>query len=208
MSEKTAISWCDTKKRHGAQCGCKNPFWKGGKSKTPHGYVLVLMPPGHHLANAHGYAYEHRVVAEKTLGRRLRESELVHHINGIKTDNRPENLEIVASNAEHFIKHRRAGCARRLPHEPNPIIHCECGCGTTFQKYDDDGRPRRFVSGHNGHEHHSADRMIAMCDGVTHVSVIAERTGKTKGAVVTMASKLERCGRLVRIRKGIYGRKN
>lgn len=41
------------------------------------------------------YVYQHRQVAEEAIGRRLSTSECVHHINGVKDDNRAENLEIL-----------------------------------------------------------------------------------------------------------------
>lgn len=48
----------------------------------------------------------HRQVAEQILGRPLRKSEVVHHINRDKRDNRPENLMIFPSQAEHARWHK------------------------------------------------------------------------------------------------------
>jgi hypothetical protein len=133
--------------------GNKNGMWKGGRVLASNGYVLVRVGKGHHLSDVRGYAYEHRVVAETKVGRHLRRGEQVHHKNGNKADNRPENIEVLESYAHHQVKHR--SLARRfklrLPGESNPMIYCGCGCGSQFALYDANGRPRRFISGHNLH---------------------------------------------------------
>jgi hypothetical protein len=126
----------------------KNGNWKGGRVKTSHGYILIKTPK-HPYANTNGYVYEHRLIMEGILGRYLKPTEIVHHKNGKRRDNSPENLTLEESIAGHKFEHRRRDSLNRKPGEGNPIISCTCGCGKTFVKYDKSNRPRLYISGHN-----------------------------------------------------------
>lgn len=65
----------------------------------------------------HAGRHEHRAVAEQILGRPLRKGEVVHHINHDKRDNRPENLMIFSSQAEHARWHKEHDGKEVMPHE-------------------------------------------------------------------------------------------
>ena len=80
----------------------------GGKYITPHGYVMVNVGKGHHLADVRGMAYEHRLVAEQMLGRPLRKDEDVHHRNERRADNRPRNLKVVQHGMHSWMNAERA----------------------------------------------------------------------------------------------------
>jgi HNH endonuclease len=79
---------------------------------TEHGYVLIFVGKEHRLADVRGYAYEHRLVMEKKLGRRLRRNEVVHHLDENKRNNSPSNLEVMTK-AQHVREHKpRLGTAK------------------------------------------------------------------------------------------------
>lgn len=61
-----------------------------------------------------GYVYEHTLIAEANIGRKLKPSEEVHHLNFVRADNRPKNLLVLLS-SEHARLHswlRREGLDR------------------------------------------------------------------------------------------------
>ena len=80
-----------------------NPAWRGGARKNG-GYIYIYSP-NHPFANKKRYVHEHRLVMERQLGRCLEPKERVHHINGIKNDNRFENLLLCSSMGEHMKIH-------------------------------------------------------------------------------------------------------
>jgi len=79
--------------------GESSPSWKGGRRKTADGHVSILLQPDnffYSMADKYGYAREHRLVVAKSLGRCLQSWEIVHHRNGVKDDNRIENLQVIS----------------------------------------------------------------------------------------------------------------
>lgn len=81
--------WKSYRKQHGPlgiPSGPAHWQWRGGRSKNQLGYIRTIERGREEL--------EHRVVMELILGRCLLRSEEVHHINGQRDDNRPENLEL------------------------------------------------------------------------------------------------------------------
>lgn len=69
-----------------------------------HGYKTILQK-GHPHSNSAGYVLEHIIIAERKLGRLLKEGETVHHIDRNKKNNNPDNLMIFASPGDHTLYH-------------------------------------------------------------------------------------------------------
>jgi len=125
--------WVEFRKRKGEgnlcpSCNCRShnlkgalsPKWAGGRNTTYKGYIRVKLPQDsffYSMADKSSYVMEHRFMMAKHLGRCLQQWEIVHHKNGIRDDNRLENLELVGSNAEHSREHNqgyRAGYQKGL----------------------------------------------------------------------------------------------
>lgn len=86
-----------------SRLGAKSSSWKGGRKINKKGHVLVL-DKYNPQAERNGYILEHRKVMSEHIGRPLNDGEVVHHINGDKTDNRIENLQLM-ERGEHTRLH-------------------------------------------------------------------------------------------------------
>lgn len=83
--------------------GKKGNNWKGGHKKTK-GYIYIYNAK-HPYKNQQQYVLEHRLIYEKFLGRYLESQEVIHHINGIRDDNRLENLQYFINVGKHTSFH-------------------------------------------------------------------------------------------------------
>lgn len=78
--------------------GERNYQWKGGRYTGKDGYIHIRD------IERKKYIREHQLVMEKHIGRKLIKGEVVHHKNGIRTDNRLSNLELLTI-SEHKKLH-------------------------------------------------------------------------------------------------------
>jgi len=82
---------------------CRN-ISNGRKSAKKIRAAHVDKGEGKSYRKYHG-RHEHRVVMERKLGRKLKRGEIVHHIDGDKRNNHPDNLKLLSSQSEHASLH-------------------------------------------------------------------------------------------------------
>ena len=92
---------CTMKSMTGSKAGA----WKGGRIKHTEGYIEIRLTIDDFffsMTDSKGYISEHRLVMAKYLKRCLLPWEIVHHKNGIRDDNRLENLELLPGRKYHI----------------------------------------------------------------------------------------------------------
>lgn len=102
--------------------GQSHGMWKGGRFKSGKYWRIQIAPDDliAEMRDCHGYVLEHRVEAARQIGRPLRRSETVHHINGDPNDNSLENLQLRQGRHGKHVAYRCLDCGSHNV-EPAPL---------------------------------------------------------------------------------------
>lgn len=91
---------CLARELSAARKGSVSKAWKGGHTTSRQGYILI-QTENRGISKRRLYRPEHVLVMENHLGRLLRPKDVIHHKNGIRDDNRLENLELWSCSHPH-----------------------------------------------------------------------------------------------------------
>lgn len=144
-----------------------------GRKTNNEGYVLLKIPT-HPFCMSNGYVLEHRVIFESIINRYLEGDVVVHHLNGIKDDNRFSNLSLM-NRSEHTTLHHKGAERSEQARENNSIAQIKLNrVGVKHQNYKniDEDVKKLFEQG-------------------VPVSNIADLTKVTKRTVYNRIKKLE-----------------
>jgi hypothetical protein len=120
----------DTVRNQGVYCSrkCKHKAMEidgpGSRRKRWDGYIEVYYPK-HPDAPKGGWMLEHRLVAEQKYGRRIGKGEHIHHIDGMKDNNNPDNLEILDPSTHAGISNKRGQQLRQAQRTELDLLRAE-----------------------------------------------------------------------------------
>lgn len=122
--------------------GDHNPHWKGGEITKTNGYIMVYAPD-HPRRDRRNYVLQHIIVAEKVLGRYLKDPECIHHVDEDPGHNKNGNFVICEDKAYHMLIHRRKRAFEACGHAN--WIKCK------YCKQHDDPKNMAIYEGHGYH---------------------------------------------------------
>ena len=88
-----------------------------GRCVTVGGYIIINITPAspfYEMRSSKNRILEHRLVMAQALGRCLLSSEHVHHLNGMKDDNRVENLQLISQANHTLVSAMCSNCELRM----------------------------------------------------------------------------------------------
>ncbi len=85
------------------QFGASHHSWRGGRFVDKNGYIQIFMPTHPRANKSNGYVREHIVVWETANNKSLPKGWIIHHLNGISSDNRISNLAAMPNKSHKFV---------------------------------------------------------------------------------------------------------